>query len=408
MHLVINGNYYGQYMQEKDVDRVFHAFENYLKDNIGKQVKIPKLRDNDFVNEYAEVTADSDGYTVTVQAVKNIDKMQEYLYSEESLYDEVKNHMLDALNAIGKELPHEDQNIYIVQDELVVGKTEDLESANNFIYHYLDKNSKNQQAEYFKNFFCLSKKEINKDNCGYTKVLYFERSDGKFSSFSLIYPLEAYQKHIELAQNEKSIFVSKNYETERLVLGQIEEGQIKNIDDVPIAVIEENAMQKSGKDDWKLFNDVNEAYHRWQNKSQLRLDLMEKRINVNESNRKIRNTVRHTCLRPNNEKWILEQYQKENPTAERLKNLSGMSVQDYDRYAVRCLIEREENLDLAQAYLKSNELKTLIERAINQTDSEEKTLYAEVQKKEKEYQAIAPEFSIRILAQKELEGTKER
>lgn len=408
MHLVINGNYYGQYLQLKDVDRVFHAFENYLKDNIGKRIKLPALKDSGFVNEYAELSAEDNGYVVSVQAVKNLDKMQEYLYSEESLYDEKKNDMLDALNIIGRELPRINQNIYVVQDDLVIGKTQKIEEANDFIYHYLNKNSKNQQAEHFKNFFCISKKEINKDNCGYSNILYFERSDGKSSNFTLIYPLEAYKKHIELAQMENSIFVNRDYDTERLILGQIDEEDIKNITEIAISTIDENKIQKSGKNDWELFNDVNEAYQKWQNKSNLRLALMEKGVSVNKTNQKIRNTVRHVCLRPNNEKWILKQYQAENPNASTPESVTKLPIPDYKRYAVRCLIEREEDLELAQSYLKSDELKAQIEQAINQTETEEKKLYVEVLEKEKIYQNIAPEFSIKILAQRELESTKER
>ena len=135
---------------------------------------------------------------------------------------------------------------------------------------------------------------------------------------------------------------------------------------------------------------------------------MEKGVSVNKTNQKIRNTVRHVCLRPNNEKWILKQYQAENPNASTPESVTKLPIPDYKRYAVRCLIEREEDLELAQSYLKSDELKAQIEQAINQTETEEKKLYDEVLEKEKIYQNIAPEFSIKILAQRELESTKER
>ena len=117
--------------------------------------------------------------------------------------------MLDALNAIGKRPTLDDKNIYLLCNNKIVGKSESLEDINRYITSYLKSNTPTETSTMMKNFMCNLKNEINKDNQGFYNLMYFKQNDGKTSNFSLIYPVEQYQKYIYYMQQPSSIYYKK-------------------------------------------------------------------------------------------------------------------------------------------------------------------------------------------------------
>ena len=207
MFLIINDKLFGECRSLKEVNQTLDAYTTYIKNNFGKDVLLKPLKQEDLKKGYAEIVTQDN--VSTIQIVEDCEKLQKYLLTKAACEDSNKNRMLDALNAIGKRPTLDDKNIYLLCNNKIVGKSESLEDINRYITSYLKSNTPTETSTMMKNFMCNLKNEINKDNQGFYNLMYFKQNDGKTSNFSLIYPVEQYQKYIYYMQQPSSIYYKK-------------------------------------------------------------------------------------------------------------------------------------------------------------------------------------------------------
>lgn len=407
MHLIIGNHYYGECMQEKDVKRVLASYTKKTTSDKSRLSSLPTFSKEELINEYTAININE----TKVQIVGDLEEMQKYLYSNSALYEENRNEMLDALNIIGKQLPVKDENIYLIQDNMIVGKDTDLSEINTFIQYYLDKNSENHDGAYFGNYFCLTPNEINQDNCGYTNLFYFKKTDGETSSFSLVYPADTYQKFVELSQAPDSILKNRNSSKHRLISAQLEDrDEIQELKYVTIAEVEPTKTQLSEKQNWEMYHDLYETYQKWTETISLCNQSKAKQKDSKDEFKQITKIIYKMCETPKNEQWILTQYKQDTSTVKQeqlIQKISDLNADDFHKYAVRFLVENVKDMKLAEIYNTRYETYQKFKELSARLSDEVNNIGKDLAEKENEYKKYVPEFSVEELAKKEFEMDRE-
>ena len=120
MFLIINDKLFGECRSLKEVNQTLDAYTAYMKNNFGKDVLLKPLKQEDLKKGYAEIVTQDNASTI--QIVEDCEKLQKYLLTKAAREDSNKNRMLDALNAIGKRPTLEDKNIYLLCNNIIIGK----------------------------------------------------------------------------------------------------------------------------------------------------------------------------------------------------------------------------------------------------------------------------------------------
>lgn len=396
MYVIINGKYLGDFANKTEVERHLQAYEK-AEAACKNKISLGPLESYKFENEYAEKNILGLVREVRVQIVKDLEKFQTYLLSDMGIYDEKINRMLDALNEIGKNQQYADQNIYVVQDDVVVGKTEKLTSANDFLRSYLDKNAQGNKGAYFEPFMCVSKEEINRDNTGHFNAFYFTGADGKTSGFSFIYPLEVYKRYINILQKEQTIQVVRSLKKDEAILAQLKKPEdIPAIDTISVKAIRADIQQ--AKADQQLYKNIQEKYKEYSRYKEWQAKLQSRIKEVKTTGKQIQALVRNVCYRPANKKWIISQYNSEiTETAKKIKDITALDSVAYKRMATRCLLEHEKDSELVTTFVELNSQIARLQKQQQDLAEQVSASWAALKELERDYQNINPSFRLESL-----------
>lgn len=417
MFLIINDKLFGECRSLKEVNQTFDAYTAYMKNNFDKNVFLKPLEQRDLKNGYIEIV--SQDSTSTIQVVENCEELQKYLLTKAACDDVNKNRMLDALNAIGKKPTSDDKNIYLLCNNKIVGKSENLEDINRYITSYLKSNTPAETSTMMKNFMCNLKDEINKDNRGLYNLMYFKQNDGKTSNFSLIYPIEQYQKYIYNMQQPSSIYYKKDFSKEKMVLAQWKSGKIKNINEIAIKKTEPSLMQQKAMSDVELFEKMRNKYSKFNRVRELLQQVSTKAINLKEENKQIQDFINSTLAKKNNVKWMLNKYNEDNslPLVEKpikefsRKDLNFMDNKTFKKYSLLLISEQLQNYSQAEKYRQYTETYDNLKKNEVKLEELRDNLWSEIKKMEEQYKEFNPNFNLIKLEQemiKEGDASRDR
>ena len=405
MFLIINDKLFGECRSLKEVNQTLDAYTTYIKNNFGKDVLLKPLKQEDLKKGYVEIVTQDN--VSTIQIVEDCEKLQKYLLTKAACEDSNKNRMLDALNAIGKRPTLDDKNIYLLCNNKIVGKSESLEDINRYITSYLKSNTPTETSTMMKNFMCNLKNEINKDNQGFYNLMYFKQNDGKTSNFSLIYPVEQYQKYIYYMQQPSSIYYKKDFSKEKMILAQWRSGKIRNINEISITKTEPNLIQEKAMSDVELFEKMRNKYSKFNRVRELLQQVSTKAINLKEENKQIQDFINSTLAKKNNVKWILNKYNEDNslPLIEKpikefsRKDLCFMDNETFKKYSLLLISEQLQDYSQAEKYRQYTETYDNLKKNEVKLEELRDSLWTEIKKMEEQYKEFNPNFNLIKLEQ---------